>query len=48
MIPADEEDAFQKWVEAAPYWEGYEGKNYEECALGGSPSNVTFADPGTE
>lgn len=38
-----QEEAFLKWLAAAPYWENYEGEEFED--IGGDPSRYTFTDP---
>jgi hypothetical protein len=48
VVPAEKEDLFDKWVEAGPYWEGYEGEDFEKYALGGSLSLLTFSYPQVE
>jgi len=45
IIPADEEAQFRRWLACGPYWEGYEGYDYNDCAIGCSPSCYTFTDP---
>lgn len=45
MIPADEQDEFQRWLDAGPYWEGYEGEDFNARRIGGSPSLYSFTDP---
>lgn len=36
IIRQDETSEFEAWLNAAPYWEGYEGKDFEECAINGT------------
>jgi hypothetical protein len=45
LIAVGQEAAFLKWLAAAPYWEGYEGKDFERWRLDGDPSRFTFTDP---
>jgi hypothetical protein len=48
IIPVEKTKQFRRWVDAAPYWEGYREENFEGRALGGSPSLLTFTDPQVE
>jgi len=41
VIDVTEEKAFRKWEAAAPYWEGYQGKDFNECRVDG-PHRVWF------
>lgn len=45
LIPADKRKAFDLWVEASPYWDGYEGEDFQGDETGTSSSNYTFTDP---
>lgn len=46
VIPVEEKEQFDKWDEAAEsYWEGYEGRDFTDCAVGGSYTLVTFTEP---
>lgn len=42
VIPAAENDEFECWLSAAPYWEDYCGKDFSDCRIAGHPSNVKF------
>jgi hypothetical protein len=46
VIPADERAQFYQWVKSTrdDYQYEYHGKTYEDAAIGGSPSGVTFSD----
>lgn len=43
LVEVGKEDAFQKWLEAGPYWENYEGEEFE--SIGRSTTCYTFLDP---
>jgi hypothetical protein len=43
VIPSDQLEAFQRWVTAAPYWEGYSGRDFDADRINGPP-HFTFAD----
>lgn len=42
VILVSEEPAFAKWLAAAPYWEGYRGKDFNDCRVNG-PHAVQFS-----
>lgn len=44
-IQVGQEKEFDRWEAAGPYWEGYEGFDFNDVRLDGSPSNVTFTNP---
>lgn len=41
VILVSEEKAFQKWLDAGPYWTKYKGKDFNECRVDG-PHRVVF------
>ena len=43
LIEVGKEEAFQKWLDAGPYWENYKGEEFE--SLGSHFSTYSFADP---
>lgn len=43
LIQVDQRAAFETWMEAGPYWEGYEGPEFE--SIGCSTSCYSFVDP---
>lgn len=45
IIPVGEEKQFEAWVAATSNDEEYEGKSYEDKAIGGAPSLISFTDP---
>ena len=45
FVPVGKEDAFQTWLDAGPYWEGYSGEDFSEYVIGCSLTCYTFADP---
>ena len=45
LILVGEENQFQEWLDAGPYWEGYDGKDYDGARINGAPSRITFVDP---
>lgn len=44
LIHAGDEVAFRNWVEAGPYWDGYEGPEFDEHRINGE-HDYTFTDP---
>lgn len=42
VIRVEEEKSFAQWLDAAPYWEGYKGKDFDQCRVDG-PHTVQFA-----
>jgi hypothetical protein len=45
FIPVEEVKAFYTWVEAGPYWDGYEGPEFDDKRIDGT---FTFTDPRCE
>lgn len=45
LIEANQVPEFEKWLAAAPYWDGYEGRYFDRYSIGCSPSMYTFTDP---
>ena len=43
LVPVDKEAAFYEWLNAGPYWENYEGEEFE--SLGSHFSTYSFCDP---
>jgi hypothetical protein len=43
LVELGQENAFAKWLEAGPYWEGYTGPEFE--SIGRHFSTYIFADP---
>jgi hypothetical protein len=43
LIEVGKEEAFEKWLAAGPYWENYEGEEFE--SLGSHFSTYSFCDP---
>lgn len=43
VIRLSEVDAFEKWLTAAPYWEGYEGPRFDDRMVDG-PQSVSFKE----
>jgi hypothetical protein len=48
FIPLGKEIAFQKWLDAGPYWEGYEGEDFSRYAIGSHLSCFSFSNPEEE
>ena len=44
LITVNQCESFDEWLAAAPYWEGYEGHDFNENRIDGYHS-VTFSDP---
>lgn len=45
LIPVDQRVAFIDWVLAGPYWEGYEGPEFDDARLNMHLCNYSFVDP---
>ena len=45
LIDERDRDNFNRWLEAGPYWEDYDGKDFSESTIGTHVSNFTFTDP---
>ncbi len=45
LIPVDQRAAFETWMEAGPFWEGYEGPEFFGASIGCSASRYSFVDP---
>lgn len=41
VIRLSEVDAFRKWLDAGPYWEGYEGPRFDDQRVNG-PASISF------
>lgn len=48
VVPVEKVEEFGRWVEAGPYWEGWQGEDFNDYAIGGAPSLVTFESPRTD
>jgi hypothetical protein len=44
IIPSNEEAEFIRWVVAAPYWDNYKGKEYDNNRIDNTNA-WTFIDP---
>lgn len=45
LIPVDQRKAFEVWMEAGPYWDGYYGPEFDDARIGGSATHYSFLDP---
>jgi hypothetical protein len=45
FIPVGKERDFQKWLDAGPYWEGYDGEDFSGHCIGGSVEAYVFSNP---
>lgn len=45
LIPVDQREDFEIWMEAGPYWDGYEGPEFDKACIGGSATHYSFIDP---
>jgi hypothetical protein len=43
LIQVGKEEEFARWLDAGPYWENYEGEEFE--SIGCHPSCYTFTNP---
>lgn len=45
LIRVNDNAKFDLWLEAAPYWDGFEGKEFDEDMLSGGVSSYSFTSP---
>jgi len=45
LIPAERVEAFELWEEAGPYWDDYDGDDFNNYRIDGGPHGWTFTDP---
>jgi len=43
LVEVGKEETFQRWIDAGPYWENYEGEEFE--SLDSSFNTYSFCDP---
>lgn len=47
LIPVLRLQNFEEWLAAGPYYEDYEGEEFDSCRIDG-PHRLTFTDPKEE